>query len=306
MLKRILVPLDGSELAERILVFVRGLLVHQDAEVTLLHVLKRLPGADYRDTGSLSAEDAKVHLERLQRQWSEEGARVRIAFMTGEPCDEILKFADALQPSLVAMSTHGRTGLSRMLRGSVAEEFLRRSPFTTLLCNPHALPQRGRPEALQFRRILVPTDGSEFSLSVVPAVEEFARMFGAEVILLYVAAVYPDPLGYPVGTVLPTSEDAAQVVEQVARRFDPAKAKVRTRVTFGLPETQIVQAAIAENADLVAMATHGRTGLARILLGSVAEAVLRASPCPVMIVRDATQTVRAGAPSELPSGLREV
>jgi nucleotide-binding universal stress UspA family protein len=286
MLQKILVPLDGSELADRILAYVRRLLLCQDAEITLLHVLRRLPPPDYRDCGDLNAEEAKAHLERLQRGLAEQGARVRVAFMTGEPSEEILKFAEALRPTLLAMSTHGRTGLKRVLRGSVAEEVLRRSSFPLLLCNPHALPLRGaRIEELRFERILVPVDGSAASWEVFPVVEELGRQFGAEVVLLYVAAVYPDPLGYPVATALPTSEEAARVAEDAAKRLDPAKVKTRTCVAFGLPETRIIQTAIAEGVDLVAMTTHGRTGFARFLLGSVAEAVLRASPCPVLMVR---------------------
>ncbi len=284
MPQKILVPLDGSELADRMLATVRGLLLRQDAEVTLLHVLRRLPQADYRDAGDLTAEEAKLHLERLQRGLTEQGARVRVAFMGGHAAEEIIKFAEALRPSMIAMSTHGRTGLTRVLRGSVAEDVLRRSPFPVLLCNPHALQGGGRPAELRIRRILVPTDGSEASARVIPIVEEFGQWGGVEAILLHVAAVYPDPLGYPVATMLPTSEEAAQVAECFAKKFAPGKVTVRTRVAFGMPDMQIVQAAIAENADLVAMATHGRTGFARFLLGSVTESVLRASPCPVVVV----------------------
>lgn len=287
MTKRILVPLDGSPLAERVLPHVRKLLLRQDAEVMLLHVLQRLPPADYRNAGALEAEAARRELEALQQQLAGEGARARIAFMTGDPAEEILEFAEAFQPSLIAMTTHGRTGLARAFRGSIAEQVLRHCPFPIYLANPLAFGATEPSTASTIRRILVPTDGSDASARIIPLVEDFARTYDSEILLLYVAAIYPDPMEYPVPMVLPSSEDAAEVVERFARRFDPAAGKVRTRVAFGLPSAQIVQAASLEGAELVAMATHGRTGVSRFLLGSVAEEVLRSCPCPTLILRTA-------------------
>lgn len=285
MLKKILVPLDGSPLAEGMLRYVRRLLLRHDAEAVLLHVLRRLPPADYRSTGAVEAELARRRMGDLQRELTEAGADVRVAFMAGDPADEILKFADAWQPSVVAMSTHGAGGPLRMLHGSVAEHVLQHADAPLLLCNPNALAPEGTASRSTIRRILVPTDASDESARILPLVEDLARVYDSEIVLCYIAAVYPDPAEYPVRTHLPTSADAREVVERFARRLSPNGPSVRTRVDFGLPETLIVQAAREEDVDLIAMTTHGRSGFARLVLGSVAESILRSSPCPTLIVR---------------------
>ncbi|HZU96409.1 MAG TPA: universal stress protein, partial [Planctomycetota bacterium] len=165
LLARILVPLDGSELADRILEQVRRLLLRRDGAVTLLRVLSPLALEREKRPGE-PMELARVQLERLAQALRAQGAQVTCEVAVGEPADRIHAFELEHRPSLIAMATHGRTGLARWTRGSVAERLLRVSRAPLLLANPFCAEK----EELRFRRILVPLDGSERSAGILPLV----------------------------------------------------------------------------------------------------------------------------------------
>src|SRR5690606_4787778 len=114
------------------------------------------------------------------------GALASVRVVTGDPVEEIVAEAERLQPELVAMATHGRSGLTRFVRGSVAEQVIRACPAPVLVANPRALDGMGEGRELRFRRILVPVDGSDVSLGVLPLVEDLGRLYDSEVLLLRV------------------------------------------------------------------------------------------------------------------------
>jgi nucleotide-binding universal stress UspA family protein len=276
-LARIVLPLDGSELAERILVHVRRLLVRRDALVTFVRVV---PKGEHPNA-------ARNALERIVAALSEEGAQANARVVVGDPAEQILAVAEAQRASLIAMSTHGRGGLSRWIRGSTAERVLRASSIPLLLSNPLGLAE---PRELAFRRILVPLDGSETAAQVLPLAASLGRLYDSELVLFYAysAPVLADPLALPLA--LPSREEAEQLLRSFASRIEGVRTVV-LRASPGSPAAAILDVAKAEGVDLIAMTTHGRSGVTRWALGSVAENVLRHAATPLLVVR-LTQEVK--------------
>src|SRR5579872_6035204 len=153
--ERILVPTDGTAFADRMLACVRPFL-DERSEVALLHVYPRSVFADARTAQDAIAR-ARKRLGRRAKLVERWGAQARVAVMVGDPADEIAAFARDYRPSLVAMATHARAGVDRIVRGSVAESLLRTTHHPVMLANTSARPAR----ATKIRRVLVPLDGSE-------------------------------------------------------------------------------------------------------------------------------------------------
>ena len=294
---RILVPLDGSPLAEQILVQVARLLRREDATVTLLrvaHVPYSLARMDI--TGLLEEERAAAtsYLAETLRVLEKQGVRARSLLREGPPAEEILKAAAEEGSTLIAISTHGRSGVARWLLGSVAEKVLRGAPVPVLLARsfqkgPRGVPLPSGAGELPFRRILVPVDGGDASLHAVPGTVAFAKLFGAEIDALCVEEPPLPALGVKLPSVpRPAAEPGAGVTaaaEKAVGRFREYGIPARPVLAVGEPAEVILETADARKADLIAMATHGRTGMSRWALGSVRERVLRHATLPMLVTR---------------------
>ncbi|MGH8064710.1 MAG: universal stress protein [Candidatus Entotheonellia bacterium] len=136
-----------------------------------------------------------------------------------------------------------------------------------------------------YKRILVPLDGSPLAEGVLPHVQELARSIGAEVVLLRVAFAHIFPGADPIETQVTAVQEAEAYVADRARRLQDAEVRAEGKVRYGDPVEEIVDHVTWDHIDLIAMATHGRTGLKRVVLGSVAEHVLRRSPIPMLLLR---------------------
>lgn len=294
MLNKILIPLDGSELSKRILAHVRRLLLRQDAEVTLLRVAwPDVPGGlKLMEAADLS--DAEASTAAVVAQLEREGARAKAVIRRGDPAEEILAFANEYQPSLIAMSTHGRSGFDRWIWGSVAERILRGSKHPLLLANPGAL-EKEPPADFRFHRILVPLDGSEPSAAILPLATEMAKMYEAEVTLFYAEPILVASIQYPAIPVIPAKEEGEKVMAPYREKLEREGIRVKTWISFETPASAVLRAIELTKADLVAMTTHGRSGWSRWALGSVAEKVIRHAPCPVLVRR--TSGFAEGAPT---------
>lgn len=268
MQRRILVPLDGSPLADRIVQQVRRLLVREDDEVLLLTVVEPMADAEARVR---RVQDAQDHLAGLRDALVEQGATASTRVTFGDPASEITTIAEGIGAGLICMATHGRTGLARALRGSVAEEVLRRASVPLLLANPAAL--AADEQELRFTRLLVPFDGSEEATAVLPLVEDVARLYDAQVLLLLVEHVAEPP------------EGPRAALNEQARRLSATGIAARALLTNGPVVERILEAAEHERVDLIAMTTHARTGLDRVVLGSVAEQVARRCTWPLLVRR---------------------
>jgi nucleotide-binding universal stress UspA family protein len=136
-----------------------------------------------------------------------------------------------------------------------------------------------------YKRILVPLDGSPLAEGVIPHVQELAKSIGAEVVLLRVAFAHIFPGADPIETQVTVVQEAEAYVADQAKLLQDAGVKAEGKVRYGDPVEEILDHVTWDHIDLIAMATHGRTGLKRVVLGSVAEHVLRRAPVPMLLLR---------------------
>jgi nucleotide-binding universal stress UspA family protein len=196
---------------------------------------------------------------------------------------------------LVVMTTHGRGPFARFWLGSTADEFVRHSTVPVLLLRPDekmALDLKKKP---QIRHILIPLDGSELAERIIPAVARIGRLMGGEYTLLMVfepasrSEALPglEPYRLPEGwDPNPALVQAQAYLERVTRELRDHGATVHTKLeTHGSPVSAILDYAEKHPDTLIALATHGRSGLTRMLLGSVADKVIRAATGPVLVYR---------------------
>jgi nucleotide-binding universal stress UspA family protein len=284
MFERILVPLDGSELAEAVLAQVRRILFHKDAEIILLRAVFVPSGieGEVELPAILQAQAAK-YLEGVAGVLAAQGAKVRTVTRMGHAADVILDVAGEEKASLITMSTHGRSGITRWALGSVAERVLRASRIPVLAVRSSAA---ASPSELSLQKMLVPIDATDVSLEVVGPTLELARLFGSQVVLLNVCD----------GQVC--SVPVCQITEAY-EKFHEAGVPVEPLMKQGDAAVQILETCREQQADLIAMTTHGRSGISRWMLGSVTEKVLRAAPVPLLVVRPAGKPERL-EPKEIP------
>lgn len=278
MFERIVVPLDGSKLAEAILGQVRRILFRKDAEIILVRAAVVPPSLDPAtvELPEILQARATQYLDDVARTLSSQGARVRTQARLGNAAEVILDVAGEEKASLITMATHGRTGLARWALGSVAEKVLRASSVPVLAVrsfagtDPEAVPTG--PAELSLKKILVPIDSADLALEVLPPARELARLFDARVVLLHVCE--------GVACTIPVPE-MTKAYEELAAAGVAAEPLMKQ----GDPAVQILETCGEQGADLIAMTTHGHSGVSRWMLGSVTEKVLRASKVPVLIVR---------------------
>jgi len=281
----ILVSVDGSELSDRILVQARRLLVSQDRAVVLLRVIAPRGATEAPGAHQERLDAARAHLERLRAGLCAGGLTVTPLLEVGDPAQVILDVLQRERIGLVVMSTHGRTGLARWVRGSVAERVLRGAGVPVFLANPRALGDAPSSGELRFERILVPLDGSPHAAEVLPAVVELARAFEAPVTLLRVGLTMPANADVLLPYVCETPRELAAALEGPRGLLAEAGVEAKVAVTYGQPTTEILAEAERVPGTLLVMATHGRSGSDRWIYGSTAEAVLRLCPCPLLVQR---------------------
>ncbi|MHC5019498.1 MAG: universal stress protein [Planctomycetota bacterium] len=264
-----LVPLDGSDLGDKVLERLTPLLGQPGAKAELLMVIPEDESAE-----------ARRHLQRIQGNLEGIGVEVNRHIRAGDPASEILDLAKKLKPDLIAMSTRGRSGPARWVLGSVAERVIRRAKAPVLALNPAALERAPENPAKPFRKVLVPLDGSERGSLVLGIAGRLARANDASMVLLH---VLPAKLDNP-----EARGEAGELLEIAKTRVEEDGCTASIAVVSGEPAECIITNAEDEGADLIAMTTHGHTGLERWMLGSVAEKVLRGSQVPLLIQRTVT------------------
>ena len=136
-----------------------------------------------------------------------------------------------------------------------------------------------------YKRILVPLDGSPLAAKVLPHVQELAKSTGAAVILLRVAFTHVLPNADPIETQVTAVQEAERYVMERAKALQAVGVRAEGKVRYGDPVEEILDHVAPDQIDLIAMATHGRTGLKRVVLGSVTEQVLRRTPVPMLLWR---------------------
>jgi nucleotide-binding universal stress UspA family protein len=275
----ILVPLDGSQLADKVLECAIPFALRDKAK---LHVLRVTGGPDAQRDGLAREAEEKLavsHLKLVEERVRKAGVNVSVHVAHGDPVEEIVQLATRLKVDLIAMSSHGRSGVRRWIRGSVAETVLREASSPVLLLSPHSELPKSTPH---FSRILVPLAGSERSAAVLPWVIALAQGQDTEVVLLrseWAGATHPT------AAMTLSTEKLAASLQPWQERVEAAGIRVRVIAAHGDAAHEILEAADREQVDLVALSSHGRAGLMRFLEGSVAEKVLRHCSRPLLVVR---------------------
>lgn len=300
MIERILVPLDGSLTAEAILPQVRRVLYRKDSEVILVRAVVPAPVENALTMAEAEVAVAREYLLGQLDRLEKAGVRARHVVRIGSPVGVILDVAEEQHATMIAMATHGTTGLSRFLFGSVAEAVLRKSAVPVLLVRPfwsYELASAVRPEQAPIRNLLLPVDGSDLALEALPGVVEFAELFETRIVLLRVLEAKKRRAG--------TAAEKAEAEKQlkaIAKTIEKQGVETIRLVETGEPVDQILKAVRFHEVDLIAMTTHGRSGLSRAVTGSVTEEILRSATVPVLVTRNARgaknskgrQAVKAG------------
>ncbi len=289
-MKRILVPLDGSPLAESILPAAEEWAKEEGAEVVLLRAVlaHHVPGRDDTEGQVRVVEEGEAYLKEMAERLERRGLpRVRWVVWYNEPATAITEAVVRYEADLIAMATHGRSGLSRLLLGSVAEAVVRSARVPVLLI-------RGQSAWKPWTtgKILVPLDGSQTSEAILPVVERLAGPRDLTISLLEIIEPIPSVVRAepPIGLedmLTFRQGDAERYLAKVAAPLNDKGLRVERSVQHGRAAEVIAAFGRPERVDLIAMATHGRTGLGRLLLGSVAEGVLRGAAVPVLLFKAA-------------------
>jgi nucleotide-binding universal stress UspA family protein len=288
----ILVPLDGSEVAEGALPYAAALARGLNARIVLLTVWEGTEselGQNFPAMAMEIEQKARTHytqyLEGIRRRIGD-AVSDELLVRAGDATDEILKAIGETGARMIAMATHGRSGIGRWVYGSTAGHLLREAPVPVLAAGPNALKRAG--EVTEIKHIMTPLDGSEVSELALPLVAELAKQMSARVSIVRAVrwAVQAYPYSLPDAYVPQVDEELEAGAKAYVQRkrdalsgIDADAFVVRGAVADGLLEFEEQQ-----GIDLAVMTTHARTGLSRLALGSVADRMLQGR-APVLLVR---------------------
>jgi nucleotide-binding universal stress UspA family protein len=270
--QKVLVPLDGSPLGEKILEHLGTLGPLATLEIRLLCVLKE---SDLDPAHPQHYQATQKALHDLEARIKQRGAKTHTTIVFGEPAAQILAVAKGVD--YIAMSTHGRTGVKRMAYGSVAEEVLQGAEVPVLLVNPNTAPSHTK-------RILVPLDGTSIGDAILPLASKVAHAHKSEVVLFEAVSDADDAAGK-----IEARADAKDELNHAKRFF--GGLRVATKLSGKkAPAEEILGAIKDSGCDLVLLSSHGRSGLAKWLQGSVTEQVVHECRCPVLVKRAITSS----------------
>jgi nucleotide-binding universal stress UspA family protein len=303
--KKVLLPLDGSELAEIVFSYATELAARLGLELVLLHVVD----PHQRDLMPLHRAYVEGASEALMRQSEElqkkagiqpkgEGVRAQGELAVGHPGEEIINCTLRHDVDLILLATHGRSGIRRWALGSVADKILRVSKVPVWLVRAGV-----REEIIHDKwprtTMLVPLDGSELAESVLPHVEGLAKQWGpeeAEVVLLRVCEPIVVPSDFPPTAGLTWKEHEEREVARpkgiceeylagVQKRLEGEGLRARSVVLQGKAAEEITEYCRKNPINLIVMSTHGRSGVGRWAYGSVADRVLSGICSPIFLIR---------------------
>ena len=296
MFKKIVVPLDGSLLAEQALSFLPRFVSPLQTHIDLVCVVQPWVYAlGMSEATPISVindlhENWKAYLHQQEIFLQGLGYTVQSHVLEGDIAAEILALAANKNADLIVMSTHGRSGFRRLALGSVAERVLHNATIPLLLVREGAALHTTNP----IEHLLVPLDGSSFAERSIPLAVELSTQTGATLTMLRVV----QDLDAQNKQIIFKSEEAAEeavtqwkllatrYLDELAKGIKAEGVKVSSMVLSGDPENLIGTIAETLPADLIVMSTHGRSGVSRWVYGSVANKVLRTASCPVLLVRN--------------------
>lgn len=296
MFTHLLVPLDGSRLAESALPVVVEFARRLSAQVTIFHAVERdAPTTVHGDRHLTMPSEAQAYLAGVSSWLGERGISAAIELSTdgGDVATRIAASASAVGAGLVVLSTHGWSGVRGLLFGRVAQQVLQRCSIPVLLVQPTPA---GREQAFTCRRLMVPLDGSATAEVVLQPAAAVSYAFGAELLLVMVVPTVETIAGERAAAtrLMPTAaaallesetEEGQRYLEAVASRLGSADGRPSAIVGRGEAVRVLLDTAARREADLIIMATHGRSGVSAVWAGSVAARLIAHSTRPVLLVR---------------------
>ena len=308
MYKKILVPLDGSERAEVVIPHVENLVKHDETKVIFAQVVEPASRSAVLDSEKESevqfkpqkVDKVKQYLTSWKNKFQAKGLSAEILLLSGVAVNAILHATEFTQADLLAMTRQGRTGLAKVFYGSVASGVFNRIKCPLLLVSSET-----EVNLLTNNRILVPLDGSKRAEAALPHAKGVAKLYNAQIILVrvvrtnYQTAVFDNleqeldeedvsehifrSLGkhQEVGRI----KDARQYLLDWQASLQEEGFEVEGTLLSGRPIEGIIQVAQETDADLIAMTSHGQTGLARVFYGDVASGLLNRAARPLLLIR---------------------
>ncbi len=279
--KKMLVAIDGSESSMHALKESFKLARNEKSWITVVSVVPEYKGdLDLVAVGNIMAlmrkpcEDA---LQRAQELANAEGALIKTVCEEGEAHERIIDLAEAENCELIVMGRRGMSRLERVLVGSVTARVIGHSPIDVLVVPLTA--------EISWKKILLATDGSKYSKAAAARALDFAFQYSGQLVAVSVVDVPSEFYGEAPDAVEDLIKKARGYVEDVKREAGSAGIKVETFVREGETYKAILDLAKEQDVNAIVMGSHGRTGLKRLLMGSVTEKVIGYSPCPVLVVK---------------------
>lgn len=295
MYRQILVPLDGSAFAEAALPLALELSRRTGADLHIVTVLEPVTSFAYEGWEGAAEEWSQEYLRNvLERIGDDAGGAIQHAVLNGHTVEVLQRECEKRDVDVVVMASHGRGAFSRMWLGSVADGFVRQTHLPVILVRPEEDAEPVEDFTHSFEILLIPLDGSKLAESALEHATEFGELFDSAYHLTRVVS-------YPLDIASPYLPHTAQLNQQVmedakkgaAEYLEMQAGRMRRRglrvTTSVVVDAQAGQGIIAETeavgAEMVAMATHGRKGLSRVMLGSAADKVLRGIHVPLLLHR---------------------
>jgi len=284
MWKKILVPLDGSDTAELALPYAQELAGAFNSELILLHVSE--PSEEkYLHMHQLYLEKIAVQTKKLIK-------RVSPVVISGKPVEEIVKYTERNDIRLIIMASHGRSGIIPWAAEGIAHKVIDATGVPLLLIKA-TKPWRKTKEKHLISRILLPLDGSEAGEAAITRVKELKSRLEAEVILLEVVPEGRhirtigglDHILYPEQEIETFKAEAKEYLDKVYKRLQRSKGELKVEIKSGDIAKEILNYAKKKKASLIAISSHGHSGMTKWVFGSTAQKIIQDSPIPVLVVK---------------------
>jgi nucleotide-binding universal stress UspA family protein len=295
MFEHILVPLDGSNAAEIVFPYVVDFAENFASDIFLVHVAGTAsPAINKKAIAYLHG--AQLKIKSMLDSWGvQPGKKLETRELTGNPAVEILKYAGNIDAGLIAVASHGESSTGPWPLGNIAAKILRASSYPVLLVRKQAEEARLIQKKL-VKKILAPLDGSKLGEAAIPFAVEIANKTGAEIVLFRVVepvANFAGPTGEIAWNFISTYEKNAQAsvinyLERIRQSLSGVRSGLEMATGEGQPASEIIDYAQVNDIDLIAMSTHGRSGIGRWVYGSVTEKVLHSGDQPVLVVQPKT------------------
>lgn len=314
MYENIIVPLDGSDASRQVLPYARSIAKTVGATLHLIGVLEPLNRVDNLSRMGSGAQNAPMsqselvlsedwralvgglrreardRLDAAAEETRSRGIETTVDLLEGEAAEQIIAAGNRAGESLIAMSTHGRSGIGRWMLGSVTDKVVKHTSTPVLIIRAQ---REEPPDDVALSKVVLPLDGSELAERAIPHAVAFANAFGAGITILRSSSPTAYGFGYADYYAAQTYTDISSevlsdvrdyVTSAVGRIQGMGVASVEERTPEGNPGAAIIDEVGDDRTKLVVMTTHGRTGVGRWVLGSVTDRVIQHSAGPVMVI----------------------